>query len=209
MRSAALVLLALLLAAPVASADEVVAYRGETPILRSQLAGDTPAVDRLFELTVAPALKDYLTAHRADWEPDEATQQRAEAALRRSLACLPYATPEYDLPGVARFSANALISGVQMQRFIHRRFGGGRLLTPNRGVPLVGALAFDANNRLVRQLEQDGAFRILDPTLHAQVFAILGDAEQGTLVPESEAAALLDPDKVFTTCPPASPTPTS
>lgn len=208
MRRIALVLWSLVLAAPAASADEVVAYRGDTPILRAQLAGDTPAVDRVFELTVAPALKDYLAAHRADWEPDEATQQRAEAALRRSLACLPYATPEYDVPGVARFSANALISGVQIQRFIHRRFGGGRLLTPNRGVPLVGAMAFDANNRLVRQLEQDGAFRIVDPTLHAQVFAFLADTEQGTLVPESEADALLDPDKVFTSCAPVNPAPT-
>lgn len=209
MRSLALVLLwSLLLAVPTVFADEVVAYRGDTPILRSQLAGDMPEVDKLVQLTLSPAIYDYLSAHRAEWEPDEATLQRAEVAMRRSLACLPYPTPIYDSPSVARFTAKALISGVLMQRFIHRSFGGGRLLEPKRGVPLPGVMAFDANGRMVRQLEKDGAFRIVDPALRSEVFAVLDDAEQGTLVPESRAEALLDPEKVFITCEPEAATKT-
>ncbi|KRG63587.1 hypothetical protein ABB26_11805 [Stenotrophomonas humi] len=192
----------MLLAVPTVFADEVVAYRNDTPILRSQLAGDIPEVDKLVQLTLSPAIYEYLSAHRNQWEPDEATLQRAEAAMRRSLACLPYPTTLYDTPSVARFTAKALISGVLMQRFIHRSFGGGRLLEPKRGVLLPGVMAFDANNRMVHQLEEDGAFRILDPALRSEVFATLGDTEQGTLVPESQAEALFDPNKVFITCEP-------
>lgn len=193
----------LLLATSCAFADEVVAYRGDIPILRSQLVGDRPAAQMLDELTVSVVAFDYLIARSAEWEPDEATLQHAEAAFRKTKACIPYPTPEFDNPATVRMITKVLISGVLMQRFIHQNFGGGRLFVPGRGISLVGAVAFDATYRMVLHLENDGAFRILDPALRTAVFATLNDTSNGTLAPESEAEAMLDPAKVFITCEPA------
>ena len=186
------VLLCLLAPAMPAAADDVVARYRDTAVLRSEL-GDDPG-EVLRERILLPAVRDYLLAHRAQWQIQPEALERAVLAYRRSRACLPYPMPA-DSPETERFIAGALVGNALLQGWIHRRFGGGRLLFQQGGIE-----AFDANLALVEQLETERVFTIDDPRLRSAAYDYWTGDHGAALLPASEAATAFDPDKVFLRC---------
>ncbi len=192
MKAIALCLLSFLLPSLAHADDTVVAeYRG-TAVTRSAL-GDAPG-ETLREQVLYPAIRDYLLANRAQWQPDPATVDRAVAAYRQSRACAnPSAPPEN--PQTERYVATALLTTVSAQGWLHRRFGGGRLLFQQGGVE-----AFDATYRLLHQLQAEGVFRIHDPGLLTDAYEYWRRDHGTALLPESQAAEAFDPARLFASC---------
>ncbi len=192
MKAIALCLLSFLLSALAHADDTVVAeYRGTT-VTRSAL-GEAPG-ETLREHVLYPAIRDYLLANRAQWQPDAATVDRAVAAYRQSRACAnPSAPPEN--PQTERYVATALLTTVSAQGWLHRRFGGGRLLFQQSGVE-----AFDATYRLLHQLQAEGVFRIHDPGLLTDAYEYWRRDHDAALLPESQAAEAFDPARLFASC---------
>ncbi len=172
--------------------DTVVAeYRGTT-VTRAEL-GDSPG-EVLREKVIYPAIRDYLLANRSQWQPDAATVDRAIAAYRQSRACAnPSAPPES--AETERYVATALLTTVSAQGWLHRRFGGGRLLFQQSGVE-----AFDATYRLLHQLQAEGAFRIHDPGLLTVAYEYWRRDHGPALLPASQAAVAFDPARLFASC---------
>jgi hypothetical protein len=142
-----------------------------------------------------PAVAAYLAEHREQWQLTPEQADVAVAGLQRALACDPNFRPDDDAersPSIAR----ALASGEKAQRFIHQRFGGGRILFQQGG-----AEAYDATYRLLLHLEQQGAFVVHDSRVRAEMLSYWEDDHPGNVfLPGDDWAGAYDPAAVFITC---------
>ncbi len=194
-------MLPLLLACCAAShaAEPPVAYYGQEAI---HLANGEDADDagdpggQLREQVIMRAVADYLGEHHGDWMPSEADVDAALPAFRQSVACLPYPPAAYmDNPGTVRFIVAGLIAGNSAQRFLHRNFGGGRLLFQQAGTE-----AFDATRKLAQELEAQGRFSFATPELRARAYDYWTRDHDALLSTPADAEAAFDPAALFTTC---------
>lgn len=115
---------------------------------------------QLREQVIMRAVADYLGEHPEEWMPSETDVEAALPAFRQSVACLPYPpAASMDDPETGRFIVAGLIAGNSAQRFLHRNFGGGRLLFQQADTE-----AFDATHKLAQKLEAQGKFSFATPS---------------------------------------------
>jgi hypothetical protein len=177
---------------------QVVAEVGGKPVDAAELVDHEPGAMRgeAARARVAmPAIAAYLAAHRDEWELSPVEADVALAGFRRALACDPNYRPDDDAER-SPWIAKALASGEKAQRFIHQRFGGGRLLFQQAGVE-----AYDATYRLLLHLEREGAFVVYDPRVRGEMLSYWVDDNASHLfLPGDDWAEPYDPAASFITC---------
>ena len=177
---------------------QVVAEVGGKPVDASELAdGDTHALrgNGARERIAGPAIAAFLASHRHEWRLTDDEIAVATAAVQRAFACQPSLALENEDPERTRWIASALASGEKAQRFIHARFGGGRILFQQ-----AGAEAYDATYRLLLHLEQEGAFVVHDPQLRADMLSYWEEDHGHVFLPGDAWQGAYDPAAVFITC---------
>lgn len=151
---------------------------------------------QLREQVIMRAVADYLGEHPEEWMPSETDVEAALPAFRQSVACLPYPpAASMDDPETGRFIVAGLIAGNSAQRFLHRNFGGGRLLFQQADTE-----AFDATHKLAQKLEAQGKFSFATPELRAQAHAYWTRDHGASLSTPANEKAAFDPKALFITC---------
>lgn len=179
-----------------ASPSPVIGQVGGRAVRADQLSGKTPQARarRLGALFVQPALQAYLETHRAEWAPAPADVDRFLKVQRERVRCGAI-EPDTIPPEQEREFAQIMTAQLKLQRFIHQRHGGGRILFQQTGYE-----AYDATRRLLLELEQRGAFRIDDAALREQALGYwLKDPASG-LMPDPGAMAFT-PEQSLNPCP--------
>lgn len=193
----ALLIATIWLLAPATQA-QVVAEVGGRPIAAVDLSAPEPGAlpgDAARNRVAMPAIADYLSKHRDQWELTEAEAEIALAAFKRALSCDPNAKFGDDAERYP-WIATALASGEKMQRFIHQRFGGGRLLFQQAGVE-----AYDATYQLLLHLEREGAFAVRDPRVRAEMLSYwVDDNGSHVFLSGDDWAKPYDPAASFIIC---------
>lgn len=188
---------ALWLLAPTAQA-QVVAEVGGEPIDAADLVDHEPGSlpgDAARNRIAMPAIATYLAEHRDQWQLTGAEAGIALAGFGHALACDPNYTPDDDVER-SPWIATTLASGEKIQRFIHQRFGGGRLLFQQEGVE-----AYDATHQLLLHLEREGAFVVRDPRVRAEMLSYWADDNAShVFLPGDDWAEPYDPAASFITC---------
>jgi hypothetical protein len=183
--------------APSAVTGQVIGQVGGRPVLANSLSGQTPQVQaqRLGALIVRPAMKAYLESHRAEWMPTEADIDHFLQVQAQRVRCGGIAADALAPPEQERAFAEIMVLQLKMQRFIHQRHGGGRILFQQAGYE-----AYDATRRLLLDLERRGAFTINDPQMRELALAYwLKDPATG-LMPDPGPAAFT-PEQSLNPCP--------
>lgn len=182
--------------APSASPSSVIGQVGGRPVRTDQVSGKTPLARarRLGALFIQPALQAYLETQRAEWTPTPTDVDRFLKVQRERVRCgaiEPSGVP----PEQERQFAQLMTAQLKLQRFIHQRHGGGRILFQQTGYE-----AYDATRRLLLELEQRGAFSIQDPELRELALGYwLKDPGAG-LMPDPGLAAFT-PEQALNPCP--------
>ncbi len=170
---------------------------GGRPIHASQIKGSTESArtQSLRALFIGPVLRAYLEPHRREWELTEQDIQQLVQAYRETLKCK---TPSEEAlpPDQERMFATFLGANAKVQRFIHERHGGGRILFQQAGME-----AFDATGRLLLDLERQGAFSITDPALRQQTLAYWFHDEHTGLLPDPGIGQAFRLDRLIEKCP--------
>jgi hypothetical protein len=176
---------------------QVVAEVGGKPVEAADLAaegsGGLPGEAARGRVAM-PAIAAYLAEHRDEWQLTEAEAGIALAGFQRALACDRSYRPDDDVER-APWIARVLASGEKAQRFIHQRFGGGRIAFQQGGTE-----AYDATYRLLLHLEQQGAFVVHDPRVRAEMLSYWEDDANHVFLPDADWAGPYDPAAGFITC---------
>lgn len=181
---------------PAPSPSEVIGHVGGKAVYARQIQGKTPQARArsLGALIVNPALEADLKPHRQEWTPTEADIDHYLEVQRQRQACGAF-EPMGGTPEQEREFARLMTAQLKMQRFIHLRHGGGRVLFQQTGTE-----AYDATRRLLLDLERQGAFAITDPELRQQALGYwLQDPAMG-LMPDPGPTAFT-PEQAFNPCP--------
>lgn len=169
---------------------------GGRAVRLDQLSGTRPQARarRLAALFIDPALRTYLEPFRAEWQATPADVDHYLRVLQERTRC--GAIEPSGLPAEQeRGFAELMTAQMKLQRFIHQRHGGGRILFQQMGTE-----AYDATRRLLLQLEQQGAFTITDPALRAEALGHwLQDPGMG-LMPDPGPTAFT-PEQTLDPCP--------
>ena len=178
------------------AAAPVVGQVGGRPVTADQISGKAPRARgrSAMALIVEPALKAYLAPFRSEWTPSEADVEHFLAVERQRQQCgaiEPMAVP----PEHQREFARLMSAQMKMQRFIHQRHGGGRILFQQAGTE-----AYDATRRLLLNLERQGAFAITDPELREQALGYWLHDPQSGLMPDPGPSAFT-PEQMLNPCP--------
>lgn len=162
-------LLTLLSYSTEAAASQPIGEVGGQAIYRSAVEGKSgveleAAMRKLF---VDVVVVEHLKANKAELMPSDSdialvSAQLKADALRRPENAYARSMDENQV----RFVAAFILANITVQRYIHRRFGGGRLLFQQAGVE-----AFDATRVMVETLEKQGKFKVFDPRLRAAMYA--------------------------------------
>lgn len=182
--------------APAAPASGVIGQVGGQPVRADQIKGGTPQQRgrSAMALIVNPALLAYLELHRREWAPTQADVEHYLKIDRERLACGAF-EPLGGTPEQEQEFARLMTGQLKMQRFIHRRHGGGRVLFQQSGTE-----AYDATRRLLLDLERQGAFAITDPELREQALGYwLKDPAMGLMADPGPQA--FTPEQAFNPCP--------
>lgn len=144
---------------------------------------------------MGPALKAYLEPHRRELQPSEADIDHYIAVLRQRERCGAIAVIE--APGDSERAFVRMMAGsLKVQRFIHLRNGGGRIVFQQMGLE-----AYDATRRLLLDLERQGAMAFATPEIRQAALGYwLEDPAMG-LLPDPGPDAFL-PEQAMNPCPP-------
>lgn len=167
-------------------------------------AGQLPSkprdrADALRDLVIQPAIRQYLSAHRAETALTPAEAKKLAKAFNASMACQGDAMPQPD-PALTDMFVQMMGGNAKAQRHIYQHFGQGRVLFQQGGME-----AFDATYRLIQTLEKDGAFKFANPADRTLALSYWTTDKHGAyLQPDPGFKEAFSLDDLVDECPPSS-----